>query len=221
MNLNDFWPLELSLSGAFDVLKPLLVFVFGMVVYSVFIFRFYRFVASKDIFEFDLAKYEKSSFRAVRVLLHVIFYIGKYLMLFPLLAMFWFLVLTVLLAFLSKNQAINTVLLVSMAVVSSIRVTSYYDEDLSRDLAKILPFALLGVFVVDLSYFRIADSLTSLQLATAEWETIVYYLAFVVILEFVLRLTYPVIRFFTVTLKQHEPRSRGSQGQGERPAPAD
>ena len=135
--------------------------------------------------------------------------------------MFWFLVLTVLLAFLSKNQGIGTVLLVSMAVVSSIRVTSYYDEDLSRDLAKILPFALLGVFVVDLSYFRISDSLTSLELAAGQWETIIYYLAFVVVLEFVLRLSYPVVHFFTVTLKQDTPRSPRSQTDTEQPAQAD
>ncbi|MFQ6030779.1 MAG: hypothetical protein ACE5Q6_25190 [Dehalococcoidia bacterium] len=202
MNLIDFWPLELSISGAATILKPLVVFVFGMVVYAVFIFKFYRFVASKDIFTFDLSKYEKSNFRGVRTALHVIFYVGKYLVLFPVVAMFWFGVLTVLLAFLAKNQDIGNVLLVSMAVVSTIRIAAYYNEDLSKDLAKILPFALLGVFVVDLSYFRVSDSLTSLQLAAGQREAIVYYLAFVILLEFALRISYPVIHFFTVTLNR-------------------
>ncbi|MGB1797630.1 MAG: hypothetical protein ACPHJ5_06985, partial [Candidatus Thalassarchaeaceae archaeon] len=38
--------------------------------------------------------------------------------------------------------------LLATAVVGSVRILSYWTEDLSRDVAKMLPFAVLGVFLV-------------------------------------------------------------------------
>jgi hypothetical protein len=78
-------------------------------------------------------------------------------------------------------------------VLSPIRITAYYNEDLSRDLAKMLPFALLGVYVVDLSYFSFPASLDALLRAFNQWESITYYLMFVVGLEFILRISSPVV----------------------------
>ena len=195
MNISDFVPTQLNLLDALTLLRPLVIYVLGMAIYAVFIFKFYRFVGSKDIFEFDLTKYEDARFRSVRVLLHSIMYIAKYLIVFPFIAFFWVTVLTVLLTFLAKNQSLPTVLLIAIAVVSAIRVTSYYNEDLSRDLAKILPFALLGVFVIDFTYFRIADSLDVLRQVADQAETILYYLIFVIILELALRIAHPVLRY--------------------------
>jgi Na+/serine symporter len=39
-------------------------------------------------------------------------------------------------------------------MVGSVRVISYFSEDLSRDVAKMLPFAVLGVFLVDSGAFN-------------------------------------------------------------------
>ena len=196
MNIADFIPTQLNANDAMEVLRPLLIYVLGMAVYAIFIFKFYRFVGSKNIFDFDVARYEQARFRSVRVMLHTLFYIGKYLIVFPFIAFFWFAVLTVLLTFLARNQSLPTVLLVSMAIVSAIRITAYYHEDLSKDLAKILPFALLGVFVIDFSYFRLSDSLSILRQVGTQIETILYYLIFSIALEFVLRITSPVPRPF-------------------------
>ena len=138
-------------------------------------------------------KYEQSKFQLLRVMLHLVFYVCKYLILFPIVAFAWFVILTVLLAFLGKNQSIETILLIAMAVLSAIRVTAYYNEDLSKDLAKILPFALLGVFLIDLSYFSIGSSVGVMQQALLQWESIVYYLGFIVTLEFFLRVTSPIV----------------------------
>ena len=99
-------------------------------------------MGSKDLFELNLERYEQSRMRGLRVVLHFVFYVVKYLILFPIVAFVWFLLLTTLLAFLAKQQTIESILLVAMTVLCSIRITSYYNEDLSRDLSKILPFAL-------------------------------------------------------------------------------
>ena len=76
----------------------------------------------------------------------------------------------------------------ALATVSAIRVASYYNEALSMDLAKILPFAVLGIFVVNTSFFTISDSLDTLLEAESYTENILYYLAFLIALEFALRL---------------------------------
>lgn len=184
---------ELNLVNAVITLKPLATFVLGMAIYAIFIFNLYRFLGRKDIFDLDLSKYRQSRFRLIQCTLHLVFYVLKYLVLFPFVAFSWFVILVVLLALMAKNQPIDNILMVAMAVLSAIRITSYYNEDLSRDLAKILPFALLGVFIIDLSYFSLPGSFEALQQATAFWERIAYYLLFIIGLELVLRITAPVL----------------------------
>jgi hypothetical protein len=196
MNLTDFT--QLNLIDATAILRPLITFVLGMAIYSVFIFNFYRFLGRKDIFELNLDKYQNSRFEFFRVMLHVIFYIIKYLVVFPFVAFAWFVILTVLLAFLAKDKPVGSILLVAMAVLSAIRITAYYNEDLSKDLAKMLPFALLGIFIVDVSYFSPFESVEALEQATTLWENIAYYLIFVIGLELVLRITSPILNIVVV-----------------------
>ncbi|MDA1220204.1 MAG: hypothetical protein O2909_12325 [Chloroflexi bacterium] len=190
----DFEYAGFSINDGLTFLMPLTVFAVGMAFYAIFIFRFYRFLSRRDIFRLDFSKYEKARLKFIRSVLHLVFYVLKYLILFPFVAFFWFAVLTVLLLFLAKNQTVETILLVSIAVVSAVRVTAYYDEDLSRDLAKILPFALLGVFLVDLSYFSLPTTIENMQYTLTQWRIMVYYLAFAIVLELVLRITTPLIK---------------------------
>lgn len=177
----------LNVSEAYTILKPVLLFVIGMAVYSIFIFKFYRFIARKNVFELDLGKYSHSEHKFIKKTTDTFFFIIKYILLFPVLVFFWFMVLAVLLAFLARDPVMSNILLVSIALVSVVRVTAYYDEELSRDLAKMLPLALLGVFLIDISYFSFSESMTVLQKAPEALSTIAYYLLFVIALEFVLR----------------------------------
>ena len=195
MNLDGLFPNGLYLIHAFDLLRPVAVYVLGLSVYAIFIFRFYRFVASRDMFALDLSKYEESRYRWVRRVLGVVMYAAKYLIVFPAFAFFWFAVLTLILTFLSRDRPFADILLIALATVSTIRVTAYYDEDLSRDLAKILPFAVLAIFLIDASFFEITKSLSSVERANDHRESILYYLVFLIALEFVLRLVRAVLRF--------------------------
>ena len=194
MSVESIFPEGLRLADALDLLGPVGVYVLGMSVYAIFIFKFYRFVAARDMFGLDLSRYEESRYRLVRRVLSVVMYVVKYLIVFPAFAFFWFAVLTLILTFLSKDRAFADVLLIALATVSAIRVTAYYSEDLSRDLAKILPFAVLGIFLIDASFFEIRESLSALERASDHRETILYYLLFLVMLEFALRLLRAVLR---------------------------
>lgn len=188
--INELFPSGLNVYDAIDILRPVVVYIVGMAVYAVFVFNFYRFVATRDMFQIDLSKYEESRFRWVRAFLHIVMYIIKYLIVFPVFAFFWFAILTLILTFLSKDQSFTDILLMALATVSAIRVTSYYNEALSTDLAKILPFAVLGIFLIDTSFFTVSDSLDTLLEAEGYMENILYYLAFLILLEFALRIIF-------------------------------
>ncbi len=196
MDINGLLPSDLSLDSAIDLLSPVAVYVLGMAVYALFVFKFYRFVAARDMFALDLSRYEESRVRWLRAVLHMVMYVAKYIILFPVFAFFWFAALTAILAFLSKDQSFAEVLLMALATVAAIRVTAYYSEELSRDLAKILPFAVLGLFLIDASFFTVSESLGMLEGARDHTEEIFYYLVFLIALEFALRLTMAVAKFF-------------------------
>ena len=90
--------------------------------------------------------------------------------------------LALILVFLSEGRELPDILLIAMATVNAIRVSAYYNEDPSRDLAKILPFAVLGIFIINTSYFNIDSSLALLREINAHRESIVYYLLFLMAL---------------------------------------
>ena len=186
--LNLAFPNGLVFSDGLELVLNAGVYVGGICLYAVFIFHFYRFLAARDMFKFDLSGYEESRYRALRGVLHFVMYIFKYILVFPFFAFFWLAVLTAILAFLSKDRSFQDVLLVALAVVSAIRVTAYYHEDLSRDLSKILPFAVLGIFIIDASFFTVEQSLAVIRDASNNRETVFYYFLFLVLLEFVLRI---------------------------------
>ncbi len=185
---------QLNINEIYEILKPLALFVAAMSVYAIFIFRFYRFLAAKDIFKLDLAKHNHARFKVVRKAVGLFFYTTKYLIMFPVFAFFWFMVLAVLLSFMSRDQQMENVMLVSMAIVGAIRVAAYYNEDLSRDLAKILPFAMLGIMLIDSSILAsLSTSVSNIRQIGNNLELMLYYLILIVAMEFVLRIIYSIM----------------------------
>ena len=226
MDVNDLLSTRLDINAALDLLRPVTVYVLGMAVYAVFVFKFYRFVASRDMFEMNLSKYEQSRHRWLRAIIHVTMYTAKYIILFPVFAFFWFAVLTLILTFLSKGQSFSDILLMALATVTAIRVTAYYNEDLSKDLAKILPFAVLGIFLIDASFFRVSESLEVLEESQHYTEHILYYLVFLIAVEFALRLIVGILALLARVRdavfkrgdsgwKESSPSPRGSGGPKE------
>jgi hypothetical protein len=176
-------PGNFSFAEMWAIAKPFIIFVIGMVIYAIFIFKFYRFLARRDIF--SLKKEGKKG-------LHPVVYVLGYIFLYPIFAFIWFIILSVLLAFLAREQAVHNVLLVSVALISAIRITAYYHEELSRDLAKMLPFALLGIMLVDITYFSFSTSVSIVRQMPALWNVMMYYLVFLIVIEFVLRISHGI-----------------------------
>lgn len=215
---NLAFPSGLDYHEALVLLLNVGVYLAGICLYSVFIFHFYRFLASRDMFTFDISGFGESRYHQLRGFLHVLMYIVKYIVVFPFFAFFWLTVLTTILAFLSKDRTFQEVLLVALAVVCAIRVSAYYHEDLSRDLSKILPFAVLGIFIIDASFFTLEESLAVIREAANNRETIFYYFIFLVALEFILRMVMGYVMLI-VTGRRRLLASRHEEGEGEEQEP--
>ncbi len=137
--------LENIFSGDLSAFLPMAYLIIAMAIYAIAIWHFYRFIARRDCFKLSPCKHK----RLIGFL--------KYTFLFPFVAFSFFIGFSLLLLFLTRDLDIDQVLSTAFAIIVAIRITAYYSEDLSKDLAKMLPFALLGLFLVDPSYFRWED----------------------------------------------------------------
>jgi len=168
----------------------LLIFTIGILFYAVFVWLFYRNLSKRDLFKFDLSKYElpEIKWRRLKKAGSTFLYILKYGIIFPLYVGFWFAVLTIFLYVLSEDVTVRQMALVSIALVSAVRITAYLKEDLSRDLAKLVPFALLAIFLIDPNFFSWDLLMNRLNaIPTLGWE-ILKFLTFSILLEWVLRI---------------------------------
>jgi len=104
--------------------------------------------------------------------------------------------MAIILLIISKSSTPNHVLLISVSLVAAVRITSYYNEQLSQDLAKMIPFALLGVYLVNVSFFSIQESIEMAKQIPSLWKIGIYYLLFVTLLEFILRIISGIINIF-------------------------
>jgi len=205
LNISQLSLGNFNLSEGFSVIWQLLPILIGIVIYSIFIFKFYRFVASRDVFKLNLNQYNKARHPVITKTLSVVFYIIEYIFIFPLFTFFWFLVLTILLSFMMEGQGLQTILLISIALVGAVRITAYYNQDLSKDLAKLVPFSLLSILLLNLNSFSFSASLSLVASLPSLWKIMFYYLMVVFFLELFLRILHGlVLRHFHPPEKEED-----------------
>ena len=168
---------------------PVFVAILGIVLYSAFVFKFYRFLATKDLIDADLTQYSKGFTGFLERFIHGVLSVIQHILFVPFLISFWTLILAVILTLLSGGDNLYWNVLVATSVVGSVRVISYFSEDLSRDVAKMLPFAVLGVFLADAGSFN-WDAIGILWKQLDEFAiSFASSMALVAILETILRIT--------------------------------
>ncbi|MBU0635503.1 hypothetical protein KKE06_00585, partial [Candidatus Micrarchaeota archaeon] len=157
-------------------------------IYAILIYKFYHFVARRDVFGFDVVRYHLQRLDSVTSIWSTFLGIIKYGLVFPVFVFIWFAGFSILLFIMAKNLPVEQLLLVSITFVTAIRVCSYYTEDLSRDLAKMIPFALLGIAIVEPNFFSLALVEQRIDMVLAILPNIVVYFVFIVLVEWVLRI---------------------------------
>jgi len=165
-----------------------LFFLIALVfLYSFFIWKFYRFIAKKNILGLDLNKYNKSNHPFLTKLFAGGFYFLEYIIILPFIIFFWFGVFTLFLILLTENLEVGSLLTISAVIVAVIRLSCYYKEDLAKDLAKLIPFTLLAVSLLNQDFFNFERIVNNFSLIPSFFNKILIYLIFIMALEVILR----------------------------------
>ena len=188
----DFLEAYLSLLSLFSPAGQrfisFLFIVLLVVIYAIFIWKFYQSISTKNLIELNLNQYNKAAHPLFSKILAVIFYVIEYIIIFPILIFIWFSIFTLFLILLTENLPIESLLLISATVIAAIRLTSYYKKKLSEDLAKLIPFTLLAISLVNPKFFSIERIFNQFRELSLIFSDIIIYLVFIIVLEGILRL---------------------------------
>ena len=189
---------EISNSVPVEYSQLFNVFIFAILIsiYSVFTWKFYRYLSKKDLIGLNLQKYNKTRYPFLSKFFAGILYLVEYVIILPFLIFFWFAVLAFIILVLSEELAAIQVVVVSAAIVASIRMLSYYQEDLSKDLAKMFPFTVLAIFILNPSFFSLQRVLTNLTQIQGFFRSIILFLVLIIVVELLLRVIDLVINLF-------------------------
>jgi len=193
-----------------SLLLNLAFFTAVIVIYSVFVFYFYRFLAKKNLIELNLNQYNRYANPALVKFFAAVFYVIEYIVVLPILTFFWFAILSILILILAKGIEVQTILLISAALVAAVRITSYVSEDLSKDLAKMLPFTLLAIAITTSGFFEIGPLIARIKEVPGLFKNIPYYLLFIVGIELIMR-TFSFIESLFHTVRATEESSPTEQ----------
>ena len=175
--------LEQLLKGNLEAFQALFYLIIMIAIYSIAIYKFYRYIARRDVFKPSKRKHSK------------VVGFCKYFFLFPFVACIFFIGFSLILVSLTKEAGnssigdVENILSLSFAIIVTIRITAYYTQDLSKDVAKMLPFAVLGIFLVDSTYFSMDTVITRLSTLPQYVNTIMQFLILIIIVEWTLRIT--------------------------------
>ena len=187
-----------TLSPLMQTFVNLFLLVLVVVIYSIFVWKLYRYVSKKNLIELNLNKFNRMVRPALTKMFSGIFYFIEYIVILPFLIFFWFAIFTTFLIFLTEGLETHTILIIAAVIIGAIRMTAYYKEDLAKDLAKLLPFTLLAISMTKPGFFnfeRILGKVTELKAFTGE---IFQFLLFIILLEIILRVFEIIFSLFGV-----------------------
>ncbi|GKS67872.1 hypothetical protein YTPLAS73_14190 [Nitrosarchaeum sp.] len=176
-------------------------FSIGMVIYGIFVYHFYRFLSKRDMFCINIEKISKGHFsssgKKPSGAPRVVAFIATNFFIFPFVIFLWFLGYSSFMFLLVQHMETATIFLVSSSLIIAIRISAYYREDLSRDLAKLLPFALLAIFLFNPQFYSLVDILKRLAEIPSFLTQITAFMIVAMIVEIFLSIVYVIkIRFF-------------------------
>jgi hypothetical protein len=173
----------------FNNIGEISFYAISIAIYAIVIWHYYRLLARRDFFHFEetdgegIGAWFKNFFGEIA-------FIFKYVLFFPLISFIFFTFFSLMLFLMSKEQTIQQILFIGAAVIAATRITAYYNEDLARDLAKVIPLALLGVFIVQADFFSTEILIARINELPNFMIEIASFILFFLVLEIALRIIY-------------------------------
>jgi len=193
-----------SVPEDYRIVIVLLIYTIFIAIYAVFIWKFYKFLACKEIIQINLSQYNHSTHPGLEKFFAIILFTIEYLVILPFLVLFWFTILSLFLLLLSKSINAQQILLISAAIIASTRITAYISEDLSKDLAKILPFTVLAMFIIGEDFLNTEFLFGKIIQIPSLFNNILIFLIFIFLVEFILRGVYSIAQLFSSSEEEPE-----------------
>lgn len=175
----------------FGIFLNLLILVLLIFVFSIFVWKFHKFISKKNILGLELNKYNKTESPLKTKLLAGFLYFLEYLIILPIIIFVGYFIFTIFLIIFAQSGNISQVLVISAVIIAAIRMSAYYKENLSQELAKLLPLTLLATAVLNPNTFSqtpyFENIVTQFSQIPNSLGEIFYYLLFIIILEMILR----------------------------------
>jgi hypothetical protein len=165
----------------------LFVIVLLIVLYSIFVWKLHKIISKKNLLDLNLNKYNLAEYGNTKLVSAALYFL-EYIIILPFFTFFWFMAFAVFIIIFTENLDINLVFIISAAIITSIRMTAYYNESLSREMAKLLPFNLLAAsLIVGQNFFSVERIIGHLVEIPSAMNIILPYLAFIMLIEIILR----------------------------------
>ena len=178
----------------------LFLFAIIIAIAAFIILKFYLTLSKKNFIHLDLRKYNTSEHPSLHKLFAVLFYFIEYILIMPILILLWFVLLSGVLLLLASERAAGQILILSGAVIMAVRILAYYNEEISKELAKLFPFIALSIFLLTPGAFEITRFLEKLRELPGLLENTIYFFIIIFIFEIIIRVVYTISELF----KGHE-----------------
>ena len=169
-------------AGKFVNLFVIVVLIF---IYSVSVWKLHKIISKKNIFEMNLddgTYFGKGNFKSA------LLYFLEYLIILPFFVFACFAVFAIFLIIFIGSLDISLILIISAATFTSIRMAAYYNDQLSRELAKLLPLNLLAASIIfQNNFFSVERIITQFKNIPQATGDIFSYLAFIIMIEVTMR----------------------------------
>ncbi len=182
--------IDSSIPSEYRVFFNLGLFLILLTIYSIFVWKFYRFVARRDIIELNLKQYNSAEHPVLKKIFAFALFMFEYLIIMPLVVFFFFLLIAIILLLVAKEHSIENILLISASIVGVVRICSYYKQELARDIAKLFPFTILFIALVTPGFFDFSDIIGRLSVSGQLIGQAFVFLLGIIVLEAILRLFY-------------------------------
>lgn len=203
----------------FQSVFPIISLVFLVLVvfvYALLIWVFYRFMARKNVVGLNLVERNNLEHSILFKAFGFFLYFLENVIISPLLVFLGFVVFTIFLIFLNEALTISQILLISCLVIAVIRIAAYYNNEFSKELAKLLPLTLLGLSLYNpqgINFNRVLESFIGISEYIGE---IFIYLGFIIVLEVFLRFLYFIFGLFSPEEIQEEIEEKESSKSEEK-----
>ena len=180
-------------------------FIAGISIYALFVWYFYRFISKRAAITKIIRRFSKKEnrTRTTRIIEAIIYFI-----LFPIIIFIWFSFLAFFIFIIAEEMPFHIAIFVSMTIIAVVRMLSYYKEDAAKEVAKMIPYAILGFLLTSVAiytnpnFFQDKEIIAIPNTFLANMEEILTAVFFVTAIEFTCRFLWGIKRKYRPVVEE-------------------